>query len=58
VQLRVADNYLTQFGKLAQTGNTMILPATLSDVGSMISLAMNVIRRQDGVVDTPNKDSK
>ena len=47
VQLRVADNYLTQFGKLAQEGNTLILPATLSDVGSMISLAMNVIKRQD-----------
>jgi regulator of protease activity HflC (stomatin/prohibitin superfamily) len=46
VQLRVADNYLAQFGKLAQEGNTMILPATLSDVGSMISLAMNVIQRQ------------
>jgi regulator of protease activity HflC (stomatin/prohibitin superfamily) len=46
VQLRVADNYLTQFGKLAQQGDTMILPATLSDVGSMISLAMNVIKQQ------------
>ena len=46
VQLRVAENYLTQFGKLAQQGNTMILPATLSDVGSMISLAMNVIKQQ------------
>jgi regulator of protease activity HflC (stomatin/prohibitin superfamily) len=45
VQLRVAENYLTEFGKLAQTGNTMILPATLSDVGSMISLAMNVIKQ-------------
>ena len=46
VQLRVAENYLTQFGKLAQQGNTLILPATLSDVGSMISLAMNVIKQQ------------
>ena len=46
VQLRVAENYLTEFGKLAQTGNTLILPATLSDVGSMISLAMNVIKQQ------------
>jgi regulator of protease activity HflC (stomatin/prohibitin superfamily) len=45
VQLRVAENYLTQFGKLAQEGNTLILPATLSDVGSMISLAMNVIKQ-------------
>jgi regulator of protease activity HflC (stomatin/prohibitin superfamily) len=55
VQLRVADNYLAQFGKLAQAGNTMILPATLSDVGSMISLAMNVIRRQGSGADALNK---
>lgn len=46
VQLRVAENYLIEFGKLAQKGNTMILPATLSDVGSMIALAMNVIKQQ------------
>jgi regulator of protease activity HflC (stomatin/prohibitin superfamily) len=46
VQLRVAEQYLTQFGQLAKEGNTLILPATLSDVGSMIALAMNVITRQ------------
>jgi regulator of protease activity HflC (stomatin/prohibitin superfamily) len=57
VQLRVADNYLAQFGKLAQEGNTMILPATLSDVGSMISLAMNVIRRQ-GPGSSPGQEVK
>jgi regulator of protease activity HflC (stomatin/prohibitin superfamily) len=55
VQLRVADNYLTQFGKLAQEGNTMILPATLSDVGSMISLAMNVIRQKGSNNGAPDK---
>jgi hypothetical protein len=55
VQLRVADNYLTQFGKLAQEGNTMILPATLSDVGSMISLAMNVIRQKGSNNGAPEK---
>ena len=55
VQLRVADNYLTQFGKLAQEGNTMILPATLSDVGSMISLAMNVIRQKGSSNGAPEK---
>ena len=55
VQLRVADNYLTQFGKLAQEGNTMILPATLSDVGSMISLAMNVIRQKGNSNGAPEK---
>jgi regulator of protease activity HflC (stomatin/prohibitin superfamily) len=46
VQLRVAESYIEQFGQLAKTGNTMVLPANLSDVGSMISLAMNVIKQQ------------
>ena len=46
VQLRVAEQYITQFGELAKTSNTMILPASVSDVGSMIALAMNVIRTQ------------
>jgi hypothetical protein len=44
VQLRVAEQYVGEFGKLAKTTNTVILPATLSDVGSMIALAMNVLR--------------
>lgn len=48
VQLRVAEQYLTQFGSLAKEGNTLILPVTLSDVGSMIALAMNIITRQGG----------
>jgi regulator of protease activity HflC (stomatin/prohibitin superfamily) len=45
IQLRVAEQYLTKFGELAKTGNTMILPASVADVGSMIALAMNVIKQ-------------
>jgi regulator of protease activity HflC (stomatin/prohibitin superfamily) len=45
VQLRVAEQYVNRFGELAKTGNTLVLPANLTDVGSMIALAMNVIRR-------------
>jgi regulator of protease activity HflC (stomatin/prohibitin superfamily) len=48
VQLRVAEQYITQFGALAKESNTMILPASVSDVGSMIAMAMNVIRQQGG----------
>jgi regulator of protease activity HflC (stomatin/prohibitin superfamily) len=44
VQLRVAEQYVAEFGKLARTTTTVILPATLSDVGSMIALATNVLR--------------
>ena len=51
VQLRVAEQYITKFGELAKTTNTLILPATVSDVGSMIALAMNAIR-QTGPITT------
>jgi regulator of protease activity HflC (stomatin/prohibitin superfamily) len=45
VQLRVAEQYIQQFGNLAKVGNTLIVPSTLSDVGSVIATAMNIIRQ-------------
>ena len=54
VQLRVAEQYITKFGELAKAGNTLVLPASVSDVGSMIALAMNVIgRRPDSLPPKP-----
>ena len=44
VQLRVAEQYITKFGELAKVSNTLVLPASVSDVASMIALAMNVIK--------------
>jgi hypothetical protein len=44
VQLRVAEQYINQFGNLAKQGNTLIVPANLTDVASMIGAAMSVIR--------------
>jgi regulator of protease activity HflC (stomatin/prohibitin superfamily) len=44
VQLRVAEQYIEQFGKLAKEANTLVLPTNLSDVGSMLTLALNVIK--------------
>jgi regulator of protease activity HflC (stomatin/prohibitin superfamily) len=48
VQLRVAEQYITQFGHLARVGNSLVIPSNLSDVGSMIALAMNVIQAKGG----------
>src|SRR5499427_713990 len=48
VQLRVAEQYLTQFGQLAKTGNSLIIPSNLADVGSVIATAMNVIQSRSG----------
>jgi regulator of protease activity HflC (stomatin/prohibitin superfamily) len=44
VQLRVAEQYIGQFGELAKESNTLVLPANVADVGSMIALAMKAIR--------------
>jgi len=47
VQLRVAEQYIGQFGELAKESNTLVLPANVADVGSMIALAMKAINRQN-----------
>lgn len=44
VQLRVAEQLVEQYGKLAKTTNTMILPANFGDMGSMIASVMTVIK--------------
>ena len=43
MQLRVAEDYLERFGNLAKEGNTLIVPANLSDVSSMIGAATRVL---------------
>jgi regulator of protease activity HflC (stomatin/prohibitin superfamily) len=47
VRLRVAEQYVEQFGAVAKAGNTLVVPANLADVGAMIALAMNVIEARD-----------
>ena len=42
MQLRIAEDYVSQFGNLAKAANTLIVPANLSDVASMIALATKV----------------
>jgi hypothetical protein len=42
--LRVAEQYVTQFGNLAQETNTLILPANVADIAGMVSTAMKVFQ--------------
>jgi regulator of protease activity HflC (stomatin/prohibitin superfamily) len=47
MQLRVAEEYVKQFGKLAnEASSTLIVPANLSDISSMVALATNVMKSQ------------
>jgi regulator of protease activity HflC (stomatin/prohibitin superfamily) len=49
MQLRVAEAWVQQFGKLAdEASSTLVVPANLSDVASMIALATNVVKTQSG----------
>ena len=41
--LKVATQYVEAFGNLAKTSNTLILPASAGDVGSMVATAMTVL---------------
>ena len=45
MRLRVAEDYLERFGNLAKEGNTLIVPANLSDVSSMIGAATTVFKQ-------------
>ncbi|MBI5281959.1 MAG: paraslipin [Candidatus Solibacter usitatus] len=45
VQLRVAEQYVAEFGKIAKASSTIVVPSNLGDVASMLSVAMNVIRK-------------
>lgn len=49
MQLRVAEQYVKEFGKLAQESTTMILPGNLSDLGGMIATATEIIKKGSGV---------
>ena len=42
VNLRIAEQYLLEFGKLAKESNTMIMPSNLTDISSIIATATKV----------------
>lgn len=46
MQLRIAEQYIGEFGKMAKSGTTMVVPANLADVTSMLGLAMGALRQQ------------
>jgi regulator of protease activity HflC (stomatin/prohibitin superfamily) len=46
IQLRVAEQYISEFGKVINSADTVILPANLAEVAGMITTAMQVIGQQ------------
>jgi len=48
MQLRVAEQYVAQFGELAKKGNSLVIPANLSDIASMLAMATKIVSDGDG----------
>ena len=47
VNLKVAEQYVDAFAKLAKTNNTLIMPANVADIGSLVSAGMSIIKGQN-----------
>ncbi len=46
VNLRIAEQYINEFGKLARTNNTLILPANLGDLAGLVSTVTTILKDQ------------
>jgi regulator of protease activity HflC (stomatin/prohibitin superfamily) len=57
MQLRVAEQWVAQFGNLAKNTNTMILPANLGDIASFIATATSAIKLGSSKGTTAEKSS-
>jgi len=55
VNLRIAEQYLGEFGKLAQKNNTMILPSNLADVAGMVAAVGKVFQASTAKTEEPKK---
>lgn len=48
MELRIAEQYLPQFGRIAQKSSTVVLPANLTDVGGIIAMAKGILKPENG----------
>ena len=44
VNMQLAQQYLTEFGKMAKTNNTMIVPSDLANVGGILKAATTIVK--------------
>ncbi|HGY55756.1 MAG TPA: paraslipin [Caldithrix abyssi] len=47
VNLRIAEQYLLEFGKLAKENNSMIIPTNMADISSIIATATSVFKQSE-----------
>ncbi len=47
--LRVAEQYVKEFGKLAKESNTMLIPTNMGDMAGMVATAMSIVGKTQSV---------
>jgi len=45
MQLRIGEEYVRQFGKLAKETTTLVIPGQLSDLASVVTMATSIMRK-------------
>jgi regulator of protease activity HflC (stomatin/prohibitin superfamily) len=50
MQLRIGEEYVKQFGKLAKESNTLVVPANLTDLAAVVTMATSIARRGSSTV--------
>ncbi|WP_315385590.1 stomatin-like protein [Microvirgula aerodenitrificans] len=58
VNLKVAEQYIEAFGKLAKTSNTMLLPANAADVAGMVGTALSMLKQTQQVSAAPTSGNR
>jgi regulator of protease activity HflC (stomatin/prohibitin superfamily) len=46
LQMQLAKDYISQWGNLAKQGTSLIVPANLGDIGSMVGTALQMVRTE------------
>jgi len=45
MQLRIGEEYVRQFGKLAKESTTLVVPSQLSDLAAIVTMATSIVRK-------------
>ncbi len=48
MNLKVAEQFIGEFGNLAKVNNTMIIPADMGNIGGMVAAATSIIKTTSG----------
>lgn len=48
LQFRIAEQYIEQFGNIAKQSTSLVLPANVTDIGSMMALATQILHPVSG----------